>query len=367
MNPTTESKSASPGFTSSPTFPSALTQGLQGSYMPSLDGLRAIAAFLVVFYHAGVTWAPGGLGVLAFFVLSGFLITWLLLKEEEHSGRVSLKLFYIRRSLRIFPAFYVYWFLVVGLLVILHKQVFWGQAIASFFYVNDYYQGIFGDPNSSLSHTWSLGVEEQFYLLWPMAFLLVRNRRAEFLACAILAVWIYRLVLVLGFHVFQGYVYEAFDTRADHLLVGCLLAVLLRSGRLSGQWKALCASPSLVWLTLALLATSTALAMRLEWYRDTIGFIVDPVMVVVLIVQCIASSTAGFASILNWGWFSYLGRISYSVYLYQQIVMGPIEKLTTRWPMLTMPAQIATVILLASASYKFVETPFLKLKKRFAP
>ncbi|HSR06312.1 MAG TPA: acyltransferase, partial [Bryobacteraceae bacterium] len=96
----------------------ALRANLAKRHMPSLDGLRAIAAFLVVFYHAGVAWSPGGLGVLTFFVLSGFLITWLLLKEEEQSGTISLKSFYIRRSLRIFPAFYAYWFLVSAALLL---------------------------------------------------------------------------------------------------------------------------------------------------------------------------------------------------------------------------------------------------------
>jgi len=153
--------------TRSSSLPDGLVNGLKQSHLPSLDGLRAIAALLVVFMHAGLSWCPGGLGVLAFFVLSGFLITWLLLKEEERFGRISMKLFYIRRSLRIFPAFYVYWLLLIGSLLFFQKRILWGQALSSFFYVNNYYQAILGDPNTGFSHTWSLGIEEQFYLLWP--------------------------------------------------------------------------------------------------------------------------------------------------------------------------------------------------------
>src|SRR5436853_3977757 len=97
-------------FDKSRPLPAPLAAGLEKSYLSSLDGIRAIAVSLVVFYHLGIPGVPGGMGVLIFFVLSGFLITWLLLNEEERFGHISLKLFYARRTLRIFPAFYVYWF-----------------------------------------------------------------------------------------------------------------------------------------------------------------------------------------------------------------------------------------------------------------
>ena len=163
-------------------LPSHLAEGLKRSQLPALDGIRAIAAFLVVISHAGYAWVPAGLGVLAFFVLSGFLITWLLLKEDAKYGEVSLRLFYARRALRIFPAFYVYWALVVGSRLLLDRPLIWTQAIASFFYVTNYYQAINGDPNTSLSHTWSLGIEEQFYFLWPLTFLLLRKTPVDFLS-----------------------------------------------------------------------------------------------------------------------------------------------------------------------------------------
>ena len=97
----------------SQSYPPALESATREQTLPSLDGLRAVAILLVVFYHSGLP-VNGGLGVLMFFVLSGFLITWLLLNEEKRWGNISLKLFYVRRSLRIVPAFYVFWFLVVG-------------------------------------------------------------------------------------------------------------------------------------------------------------------------------------------------------------------------------------------------------------
>ena len=347
-------------------LPPALASALGSKHLPAVDGLRAVAAFLVVFYHAGFLWCPAGMGVLAFFVLSGFLITWLLLKEEERFGRISLKLFYIRRGLRIFPAFYAFWFLWVGALLFFGKRLVVAQAIASFFYVNNYYQGIFGDPNTGLSHTWSLGIEEQFYVLWPLTFMLLKRDRSRvrFLSTAILAVWLYRELLVFGLNWNQGYIYEAFDTRADHLLIGCLLAVVLRNGMLAGLWQRVCSAPWLTWVTIGLLALSATLAnIVIGRYRDTIGFVVDPVLVAVLIVQSLATGVRGFGAFVNWRWMRYLGTISYSIYLYQQIVIGPVEKLIRSW--LSLPAVVLAVIAAASASYWIVERPFLKLKKRF--
>src|SRR5580765_4622377 len=126
-------------------LPSSLKKGLSQSHLPGLDGLRMVAVFSVVLYHFGFQAVPGGHGVMAFFVLSGFLITWLLLKEQERFGSISLRQFYLRRALRIFPAFYFYWLLVTGALLILHIPIVWSQALTSLAYVNNYYQAIYGE------------------------------------------------------------------------------------------------------------------------------------------------------------------------------------------------------------------------------
>ena len=352
-------------------LPASLAQGLDRSHLPSLDGLRAIAAFLVVLYHCFLPALPGGMGVLAFFVLRGFLITWLLLKEEERYGKVSLKLFYVRRSLRIFPAFYAYWLLLMGAHVIARKQIAMGQAIASLFYVGNYYQAIVGDPQTGLSHTWSLGVEEQFYLLWPITFLWLKGngRRVRFLLWSIAGVWLYRELLVLVIHAPQQYIYEAFDTRADHLMIGCLLAVALREGLWTPLWRSLVAIPSLVWLTLGLLACSVVCTDRYgSIYRDAVGFIVDPILIAILIVQVIAHSSVGFAAVLNWRWVRYLGTISYGIYLYHGHAILVADKMTGTLPkVISMFVGILSVVAVASASYWFLEEPLLRLRARYTP
>ena len=344
---------------------------LQESQLAGLDGLRAIAAFMVVFYHFGIPFVSGGIGVLMFFVLSGFLITWLLLRENDGMGTVSLRKFYVRRSLRIFPAFYCYAIILFGVVFIRrHARIVWPQALAALFYVGNYYQALNGDPNTGFSHTWSLAIEEQFYVLWPMTFLLLRRnykRMSQFLAGAILAIWVYREALVFIFHVDQRYIYEAFDTRADHLLIGCLLAVVLKAGMFPRFWNWIAVRSWAAVVVAALLALSSALEYIYgHSYRDAISFVISPVLVAIWITQLIALRGAPLWRWTSWVWVRYLGRISYSVYLYQQLLVDVPKKLLTHLPVvLQLAATVALIVAVASMSHYFVERPFLRLKERF--
>jgi peptidoglycan/LPS O-acetylase OafA/YrhL len=351
-------------------LPPALREALSRSHAPGLDGLRMVAVLLVVFYHFGFQWVPGGHGVLLFFVLSGFLITWLLLKEQARFGTISLRLFYLRRALRIFPAFFCFWFLWTAALVLSGKRILWGQAISAFFYVSNYYNAILGDPNTGYSHTWSLAIEEQFYLLWPLSLLALwrrPDRAPGILATCIGAVWIHRAVLQFGVGAGQQYFYSAFDTRADHLLVGCLLAVLLHRGRLAWLWERLCTARMSV-AVVGLLVTSVW--MSEEWgfaYRDVVGFAIDPVLMAVLVVQAMAMRESPLWRWLNWSWVRYLGTISYSIYLYQQIVVDPLKRALAADPLIVqLTFTLGALVLVASSSYYFVERPFLRLKGRIA-
>jgi peptidoglycan/LPS O-acetylase OafA/YrhL len=345
-----------------------LREGLSRPRLPALDGLRAIAAFFVVFSHLGFHGSGASLGVLIFFVLSGFLITRLLIAEEKEHGQISLGAFYARRSLRIFPAFYAYWLLLVILLWLFQKRLLLPQALCSFFYVNNYYQGLFGDPQTGLSHTWSLAVEEQFYLIWPFLFLALqqKRRRLRFLVAAIPCLWIYRELMVFALHVNQGYVYEAFDMRADHLLMGCLLAVALAEGAFQKLWRFLCVFSWMPFVTVAFLVAEQSLAHAgISRYRDSVGFILEPLLVASLLPQLIAFRHGPITRVLEMKWMRYLGRISYSIYLYQQLVIYPVEKMFRGRPLLTVVASVGTVMVCGTASYFLIERPFLKLKDRF--
>ncbi|MDP9039166.1 MAG: acyltransferase [Acidobacteriota bacterium] len=332
--------------------------------LPKLDFLRAFSAGVVIAYHYGFEAVPAGFGVLTFFVISGFLITFLLLKENERTGTVSLKDFYIRRSLRIFPAFYVYWLLVVGtILVVKPSRLPVTQAICSFFYVANYYQGLHGYPSTLLSHTWSLGVEEQFYLLWPAMFVLMRHRLPGLIRSLVVLIpclWVLRAGLFIG-GVPDPYIYTSFETRVDAILVGCLLAVVLYTGAAAGVVAEL-RRARYVPVVVAGLALSLFGGTRLSpyYYKNVVGFAVDPVLVGLLLLQLTATK--------RWAWMdstpiSYLGRISYSTYLYQQAVL-PV--LRPRLPhSLSLAGCFVGIWAVAAISYELVEKPFLKLKRRF--
>jgi peptidoglycan/LPS O-acetylase OafA/YrhL len=345
-------------------FSADLQRKLSSSQIPALHGIRAIAVFLVILYHFGLPF-PGAHGVLIFFVLSGFLITWLLLKEHERSGSISLKGFYKRRILRIFPAFYFYWAVLVSLLLITGKNILWPHAVSSLFYLSNYYNAIFGDPNNGLSHTWSLAIEEQFYLLWPFVFSRLAHdlKKMTIVLIGIIGgVWVYRCILLFVFHVDQAYFYAAFDTRLDSLMMGCLLAVLMKRRVLMSVWRNVSRSPVLPLSTCALFVASIFAGPALiPRYRDFIGFAVDPVLVAILIVQLIALSSTAYFGWLDWRPVRFLGDISYSLYLWQQLTLGLTSHL--QFPMLArLSIALALTIMVASVSYYAVERPFLRLK-----
>jgi peptidoglycan/LPS O-acetylase OafA/YrhL len=339
--------------------------------IPVLDGYRAVAVLLVIVYHFGHSWVPGGLGVLMFFVLSGFLITWLLLREEDSRGRVSLRGFYLRRGLRIFPAFYAYF--LVGLVYLLVRQVPvpWGHAASSLLYVSNYYEGVVRPPESFVSHTWSLAIEEQFYLLWPGLVVLLRGQRRRLTVIVVLIIvgaWGLRAGLRLGLGVDQGYVYRAFETRADHLMMGCLLALAIRQRLGAGLIDALCARAVYPAITVALLAASAALNVVLgEVYRDLVGFCVDPVLAAVLIAQLLAFHDRRPWRWLDWRPVAEVGALSYGMYLYHQLAIAPAARLGAGWP---WPVGLALVLgittVAALASRHLIERPFLRLKSRLA-
>jgi peptidoglycan/LPS O-acetylase OafA/YrhL len=350
-------------------LPPVLEANLRLPTIPKLNGLRAISAFIVVAYHYGV-YVPAGFGVLSFFVISGFLITWLLLKERDRTGTVSLSAFYKRRALRIFPAFYVYWFAVVIMLSLAGVRIIWPQAWASFFYVVNYYQGLNGYPSSAFSHTWSLAIEEQFYLLWPAAFLLIgsgpRRMFATLVGC-IAAIDVYRV----GLH-FSGvpeeYIYTALDTRLDHLLVGCAIAVALFYKLGVPLWRVVARRESLA-VILGLLTVSIVCGNVYGFlYRNTIGFAIDPILIGMLLVRLLSRADRETA------WMDskpvvYLGTISYSTYLYQQMLLYPLVRLLRA---VETPEAVTFVLSTfavwgaAALSYELVERPFLRLKERWA-
>ena len=343
-----------------------LHQRMSSTHLPALDGLRFVAVFLVIVYHLGFDNVPGGNGVMLFFVLSGFLITWLMLKENEATGTISLKGFFKRRVLRIFPAFYAYALLTLGFLIVTGRNVPWAHAVSSLLYFSNYFIAFNQDSNNAFSHTWSLAIEEQFYLFFPLLFLLFcRNLKHLKIAIVglILATWIWRVVLVFGFTASGGYIYSAFDTRLDNLLVGCLLAVILREHSLERLWSVLLRNTLIPVATVMLLAVSIYFSLGSVVYKSTVGFAVEPILMAVFITQMMAFSATSVWRWLEWKGVKFLGLLSYSLYLYQQLTTSFVaDHMAEYSAFIRITTAIAMTIFAAAVSYYLVEMPFLKLK-----
>ena len=349
-----------------------LAYTLKQDRLPALDGLRAAAIALVMASHAPAPFPagrfPGDLGVTLFFVLSGFLITRLLLREWDATGDLSLRAFLTRRVLRIFPAYYA--FLAVWLVaaVLLHKPSEPAHVAAGFTYTVNYYQAITGRAAGLIAHAWSLAVEEQFYLLWPPLLLLLLRRGGPrragvLLAAAIVAVGAWRCYLLLGAGAGPVYVYNAFDTRFDALATGCLLAVLLRDPRIVPGVRAIGGSAWMPALTaVAVLAPHVRAPLP---FRYGPGFSLDAILCAVLLAQVLAVGGEGAWRVLSWRPVRWIGALSYSLYLYHLLVEQAVLALDIpAW--LRLPLWLAASFAVAAASYYAIEKPFLRLKDRFA-
>lgn len=335
-------------------------------HMPMLDGFRAVAAFSVVVSHFyGITFLDG---VTAFFVLSGFLITTLLLRERRANGSVSLSAFFARRTLRIFPAYYA----CVAASYVIDSVAGnpWpnGLLAAALVYVVNYFNAFNGHPSTSIAHLWSLGVEEQFYILWPLSFLLLARlgsaaiRRG--LVLMILAGFAWRSTLYFGGFVGQAYLYNAFDARFDNLAVGCLLAVVATSPRMGRVAAFVGAYSWMPVVTLGLMAL-ISIALPSSW-RHLVGFTLYSFLVATLLVQLLQLRDSAMWRWLDWAPVRFLGTISYPIYLYHAWGLGLGHWLTTMPTIVQFAAGVIFTVVGAAGSYFIIERPFLTLKKRFA-
>jgi len=317
--------------------------------IPSLDGVRAISITLVVLCHL-VKWKHitlpfptiyGTLGVRIFFVLSGFLITKLLLREHERTSTVSLRDFYVRRAYRILPAAVVY-LLVVS--VIFWNQVRWYDVAAAAFYVANMQNSL----PWMLGHLWSLSIEEQFYLLWPFALKTWFRRRTTILVGGFAFTPLFMVALYAA-HA-RGGILGSLPVYADGLAIGCLLAIFSpRIPRIPGYVAVfMTAAVFLVPLFAANTPTKTLLQL----------FVLQPLLQVSIagVIMHVIQVPYRF---LNWGPVAWLGKISYSLYLWQEVFCSnPSLKLGYSLALLAVGA--------ACLSYYFVEQPMLRLRERRA-
>jgi peptidoglycan/LPS O-acetylase OafA/YrhL len=344
-----------------------LTRILDTKVISGLDAVRALAVSLVLIDHSmlfdhflGVRLGVGSLGVLIFFVLSGFLITSLLLKEYRRTGSISFANFYRRRAYRIFPTFYCCWILTTVVEYFAHV-LDWKPALASFFYFMDYWRA-FGPPDSPahMFISWSLAIEEKFYLLWPLLLLFLLRRRPTLiraLVYIILGQWVYRGVLYLVFQVRFYYLYYSFDMRVDALLAGCLLALLLENEStrllccrlLSKQWLSIL--PPLALAFVAVAPPSNRLAFLLVWS-------IEPLIVAAMLLHAIYWGSKSW-TICNSAIVRVTAKLSYALYLYHPLAGKIAYVLHLRH--IGYSTGVLTV-LMANASYFLIERPFMRMR-----
>ena len=329
-----------------------------------------MAVFIVIAYHAGlIQGIPGDLGVTLFFVLSGFLITWLLLREFVATGSISIRAFYGRRALRIFPAYYVFILFSLAVDSILGHRWSLGLVSVAFTYLVNYYNAFLGHPTTSIAHAWSLAVEEQFYLLWPLACLALlrrsRDTATRAVGLVIFAVVAWRSVLYLMLHAPTYYVYNAFDTRCDALAIGCFLALSLEREWFHSLERRVRSISPLPFVTLGLIWLSRHYGSPA--YHYSIGMTVDAVLIAVFMIQMLGLSASPLWSWLNHPLTRWLGLISYPSYLYHAWGLSVGERLLPHAPKsLTFAVGYAATLCFAWGSYRMVERPFLLIKDRLS-
>jgi peptidoglycan/LPS O-acetylase OafA/YrhL len=351
------------------------TIGTQLTYRPGLDGLRALAVAGVVLYHAGVSWMPGGfLGVDVFFVLSGYLITSLLLAERRRRGRVGFKAFWLRRARRLLPAVLLVVFVCLLAASTIARDDLArtrGDALASVVYLTNWhliaashsYFNAFGRP-SLLQHLWSLAVEEQFYLFWPlvlMGSLKLLGRRYTILLTVVLA--LASTALMWGLYNPDrdpSRVYYGTDTRAATLLVGALLAFAWPLGGFRDEVSRR-AARTLDGVGCVALLVVLALFVRTQDYDPWLyrgGFLAVALCTAVLIAV-VVHPAASLGRALGSAPLRWIGVRSYGIYLWHWPVMmlsRPGIDVPWRGSVVVL-AQIAVTVGLAALSYRYVEMP----------
>ena len=358
----------------------------KSKYLPSIDSLRALAVLAVIIYHVDVNYLPGGfLGVDLFFVLSGYLISSLIIKEFRKTGTVNLYNFYIRRARRLLPA--VYFMITVGLVVMVlfnevllrksHLDAIFGYIYSSnwwyIFHKLDYFDS-FG-AQSPFKHLWSLAIEEQFYMIFPLLFLLVNGKKKSkdgtyklnknFLYVVLGLILVSLIAHILLFDINNiSRIYFGTDTRAFSLLVGVVGAILYPMERLHSK---VTPQQNMIYSILSLVSIAGLITVMIytseynTWlYKG--GFLLVAILGLIVIISSGKQHTL-MSKLLSFKPIVFIGKISYSLYLWH----FPVLVLTTPVSEIGNPniffviLRIVLTFAVAIVSYVFVETPIRKL------
>ncbi|MDE9917400.1 acyltransferase family protein [Staphylococcus pseudintermedius] len=347
-------------------------------YMPGLDGVRAVAVIAIIIYHLNPQWLSGGfLGVDTFFVISGYLITSLLLTEYHNTGKIELMSFWLRRVKRLIPAVL---FLVMGVIVLslifmpMEIQKVRADSIAAIFYVSnwwyimqnvDYFEQFAVQP---LKHLWSLAIEEQFYLVFPIVLLSLLSfiRRLKSIRIIFLILLVISMIAMMVLYVPNenvARVYFGTDTRIQTLLMGVLLALVWPpfqlKAKVNTQMRMMIDTAGVVGLAILFICFKFVSETNSILYYG--GFFLISTVTLLVIASSVHPS-GYFAKFLGNKVFTFIGSRSYSLYLwhYPIIVLIHHQFVQGQIPPLVYVVEILLMVLMAKFSYKFIEQPFRK-------
>ena len=368
--------------------PAGAKQGKRAKsrYVPALDGLRAFAVLAVIFYHMGLGWAPGGLmGVTVFFVISGYLINGLLVAEHEQTGAISLKSFWLRRVRRLFPAIFLSVVGTAALCTIFDHTLLdkmRPDIAPSLLFYNNWWQ-IFRDMSyfeqagnpSPLTHFWSLSIEEQFYVVWPLLLLLMyrlgaKKKTMSRVVLVLAIVSALEMALLYNPQGDPSRIYYGTDTRAMSLLIGVWLAFMWPSAafgtepsisnRNTGTWVAFNLAGVVALLALIAIVAFTNGFSAFPYYG---GILLTSVLSAVLIAALAVPKT-WVARLFELAPFVWIGKRSYSMYLWHFpiLLLTTDVNSTTGVPWWMRIIQIALIFVIAELSFRFVEDPIRKGK-----
>jgi peptidoglycan/LPS O-acetylase OafA/YrhL len=338
------------------------------SHIPSLDGMRAVSVLAVVVGHlAGTAGAPdllrpldhlGYIGVRVFFVISGYLITYLLLTEKAATSSISLYGFYARRAIRILPAFYLYLAVVIVFALGGAVQLGGMEVLAAATFVINYLD----ERSWVLNHIWSLSVEEQFYLFWPCVVLMLSRKGLALAAVLVLiASPLVRAVMWYGLDLSDTAMTRHFQAAVDALVIGACLIIhqdaILSAPRCNAfvrSWRAPAFGAALIAAASATFFKSPPLFYVLAQSIINIG-------IAVVLIHVVTIRHGWIHWLLNWRPVAFVGAFSYSIYLWQELFLNPFSGY---W-FAAFPQNLLLTFACALASYGLVERPLVKFRAKY--